>query len=225
MTTTTTTLRAVVAAALVLGVPSGCAAGGTPVSEDAAGLTQEDVAGLTLHQEFDRYRERHERMQRVLAALQRAVHDGEWDWNGGDDVPLIGGDGEPPLAGADVHNSYALEASRAWDPAGARGSRADLGAVSEYAARHGWDARVDHVGATWYLDTRTDDGWHVEYLVQPSGHYSLTVTSGLFWTNDADALTGAVAGRVPRDVPDHSPPGEYLPAPRWEDPVVASPEP
>jgi hypothetical protein len=221
---TTQKLHAIVTATLVLVLSTGCAAGGTQMPRDAAGLTRDDVAELTLRQEFDRYRHRYEEMQRVLAAAQREVHAGEWRWNGGDDIPQIGGDGITPLPGADVENSYFLESSRAWDPDRASGSRADLEPMTDYFARNGWEAQVEQIGETYYLDSRTDDGWHIEYFIQPSGHYSLTVSSELFWTNDANALSRAVFGRASLRWPEHSPPGAYPDPPTWDAPIVNHPK-
>ncbi|WIB27265.1 DUF4148 domain-containing protein [Curtobacterium sp. MCSS17_015] len=218
-----TELRAIVVAALTLGLTVSCAAGGTPMPKDAAGLTRADVAELSLHQEFDRYREHYEEMQRVLAAAQRAVHQGEWDWNGGDDNPGIGGDGRTPLPGADVDNSYFLESSRAWTPEGATGSRTDLDPMIDYFAQRGWDTHVERVADTYYLDGTAHDGWHVEYFIQPSGRYSLTVSSDLFWTNNADALSRAVFGRAPLRWPDRSSPGEYPKPPEWDTPIINRP--
>ncbi len=65
---------------------------------DAAGLTQEDVATMSLHEEFDAYRQRYHHMQELLAGAQRAVNDGPWDWTGSDRGTEVGGDGVAPLA-------------------------------------------------------------------------------------------------------------------------------
>ncbi|QQD76643.1 hypothetical protein I8920_02425 [Curtobacterium sp. YC1] len=98
-------LRSLLTAILALGLLSGCVAGGTRASTDAAGLTRDDIAGLSLHQEFDAYRDHYERMQRLLRDAQLHVHDGEWEWGSGDDLPGIGGDGVAPLPGSDTKNS------------------------------------------------------------------------------------------------------------------------
>ncbi len=98
-------LRSLLTAILALGLLSGYVAGGTRASTDAAGLTRDDIAGLSLHQEFDAYRDHYERMQRLLRDAQLHVHDGEWEWGSGDDLPGIGGDGVAPLPGSDTKNS------------------------------------------------------------------------------------------------------------------------
>ncbi len=85
--TTMRSIRALAAIITCAWLLSGCTAGGDRMPVDAAGLTQEDVARMSLHEEFDRYHEHYERMQQVLAAVQPRVHDGEWRWVGGDRVP------------------------------------------------------------------------------------------------------------------------------------------
>ncbi|PYY38187.1 hypothetical protein DEJ32_10805 [Curtobacterium sp. MCPF17_046] len=219
----TTKLLAIVVAALILGGTVSCTAGGKSMPKDAAGLTRADVSELSLRQEFNRYREHYEEMQRVLAAAQRAVHEGEWDWNGGDDNPQIGGDGRTPLPGADVDNSYFLESSRAWTPEGATGSRGDLDPMIDYFEHRGANMHIERVADTYYLDGSVRDGWHVEYFIQPSGRYSLTVSSDLFWTNNADALARAVFGRASLRWPDRSSPGEYPEPPEWDAPIINRP--
>ena len=50
MNTMQSTLRTMTMAVLTLGLLTGCAAGGTQMPTDAAGLTQDDVAEMSLHQ-------------------------------------------------------------------------------------------------------------------------------------------------------------------------------
>jgi hypothetical protein len=203
---------------------AGCAVRGPEMPKDAAGLTQEQVHAMTLHEEFDRYRDRYDHLQRLLAGAQLAVHGGEWHWNGGDDIPQIGGDGMAPLPGADTHNTYALTSSRSYDPEGAEGAKSDLDPMLDYFAANNWSSHVERVGPTYYLDGFTSDGWRVEYLVQRSGHYSLTVYSDLFWTNDDDALSEAVGSRAAGLHPRSSRPGEYPDPPTWDSPIISPPK-
>ncbi|WP_181421533.1 hypothetical protein [Curtobacterium sp. MCBD17_030] len=194
------------------------------MDEDAGARTQQEVATLSLREEFDRYREQYRKMQEVLADAQRQLYEGAWRWNGGDDIPQIGGDGTRPLAGADTHNTYALTSSRSYDPEGAEGARSDLDPMIDYFTANSWSFHVERVGRTYYLDGFTDDGWRIEYLVQQSGHYSLTVYSDLFWTNDADALSEAVGGRAGGRHPAYSRPGEYPDPPTWDSPIISPPK-
>jgi hypothetical protein len=224
MTVWTRTLRTISAVLLTVGLTAGCTSGEGTVEHDAGGLTRQEVAALSLQDEFDRYREQYRKMQQVLADAQRQLSDGAWHWNGGDDIPQIGGVGRRPLAGADTHNTYALQSGRSWDPEGAHGSRSDLEPLIDYFAANGWRYRVERITHTYYLDGYTDDGWRVQYLVQPSGHYSLDVFSDLFWTNDADALSEAVGGRTDGRHPSDSRPGEYPEPPTWDSPVISSPK-
>ena len=66
-------LRSLVTAILALGLLSGCVAGGTRASTDVAGLTRDDIAGLSLHQEFDAYRDHYERMQRGSCGTRNSM--------------------------------------------------------------------------------------------------------------------------------------------------------
>ncbi len=181
---------------------------------------------MSLHEEFEAYRQHYHHMQELLAGAQRSVNDGPWDWIGGDRVPGIGGDGLEPLPGADTLNSYDLRTDRIWSPPEppvtlGTCSRWSTTSTNRAGAPRG-PPRRDH--DTW---AKTDDGWQIEYVVQPNGDYSLTVFSELFWTNDDDALIrsgrrpqrrrlpGRVpAGRVPAvpglGRPDHQPPEDLM---------------
>lgn len=224
MTAWSRTVRTIVAVVLTVGLTAGCTSGGGTMEHDAGGLTRQEVAALSLHEEYDRYREHYRTMQQVLADAQRQLSVGEWHWNGGDAIPQIGGDGIRPLAGADTHNTYALESGRSWDPDGAHGSRSDLEPLIAYFAAKGWSHHVERITDTYYLDGYTEDGWRIQYLVQPSGHYSLDVFSDLFWTNDADALSEAVGGRAGGRHPSSSRPGEYPEPPTWDSPIISPPK-
>ncbi|QKS13400.1 hypothetical protein HUN58_01330 [Curtobacterium sp. Csp1] len=191
---------------------------------DAAGLTQEDVATMSLHEEFEAYRQHYEHMQELLAGAQRSVNHGPWDWIGGDRVPGIGGDGLEPLPGADTLNSYDLRTDRIWEPPGATGDARDLQPMVDYFDEQGWRHREGHPGRDHDTWAKTDDGWQIEYVVQSNGRYSLTVYSELFWTNDDLALMEAVGGRSDGDYPDESLPGEYPPFPDWDDPIINPPK-
>ena len=152
---------------------------------DAAGLTQEDVATMSLHEEFDAYRQRYHHMQELLAGAQRAVNDGPWEWTGSDRGTEVGGDGVAPLAGSDAVNSYFLRTDRIWAPPGATGDPRDLQPMVDYFDEQGWRHREGHPAGTHDTWANTDDGWQIEYVVQPNGRYSLTVYSELFWPTTA----------------------------------------
>ncbi|MDK8172314.1 hypothetical protein ACWGJ9_18665 [Curtobacterium citreum] len=217
-------LHALLTAALLVGTLTGCSLRGGPMPTDAAGLTQEDVATMSLHEEFEAYRQNYEHMQELLAGAQRSVNHGPWDWIGGDRVPGIGGDGLEPLPGADTRNSYDLRTDRIWSPPGATGDARDLRPMIQYFDEQGWRHREGHPAGTHDSWAKTDDGWQIEYVVQPNGDYALTVFSELFWTNDGDALSEAVGGRNDGEYPDESLPGEYPPFPDWDDPIINPPK-
>ncbi|WP_111090183.1 hypothetical protein [Curtobacterium sp. MCPF17_003] len=217
-------LRAITTAALTLGLLSGCAGGGTQMPTDAAGVTQHDVAEMSLHQEFDAYRDHYEHMQRLLKAAQLQVHDGEWEWGGGDRVPLIGGDGVAALPGSDTKNSYDMSTTRLWSPPGTLDQERDLQPMIDWFTDQGWTIERRTITGDQEVWATTGDGWQIQYAAQENGDNPITVYSELFWTNDASALSEAVGGRNDAAYPDHSLPGVFPPFPAWDDPIVSPPK-
>ncbi|PYY36925.1 hypothetical protein DEJ16_01575 [Curtobacterium sp. MCJR17_055] len=203
---------------------AGCAAGAAQQTKDAAGLTQDDVAELTLHEEFDRYRDRYRHMQQLLEEAQNQVHRGDWEWDRGDDLPLDGSNGVAPLPGSTVVNSYYLRAPRSWAPPGASGAKRDLDPMLEHFRAKRWTFEVRARSGSHEVRAWTGDGWQIQYSLDVDGRYSLDVYSEPFWTNDSDALSAAVYGRATLDWPTESRPGEYPTPPTWDDPVVNHPK-
>ena len=217
-------LRSLVTAVLALGLLSGCVAGGNRAATDAASLTQDEVAQMYLHHEFDADRDHYEHMQRLLRDAQLKVHDGEWEWDSGDDIPQIGGDGVAPLPGSDTKNSYAMRSGRLWSPPGATGQQRDLQPMIDYFTKQGWDIEQRTVTGDHEVWATTGDGWQIIYSAQTNGRYTLEVYSEPFWTNDAHKLRRAVAGRSQADFPGPSLPGVYPDFPEWDDPIVNEPK-
>lgn len=224
MNTMQSMLRTIATAALTLGLLSGCAAGGDQMPTDAAGLTQDDVAEMSLHQEFDAFGDHYEHMQRLLKDAQLQAHDGEWEWGGGDDLPLIGGDGVAALPGADTKNSYYMRSGRLWSPPGAAGEQRDLQPMLDYFTDQGWTIEQRDITGDHELWGYTGDGWQLIYTAQENGRYTLEVYSELFWTNDGNALSDAIYGRSTVTFPDRSRPGVYPEFPEWDDPIVNKPK-
>lgn len=225
MTTMQTTIRAAVTALLAVIALCGCTAGGWKnVHEDAGGLTQAEVAELSPREEYDLLRERYDHMQRLMRDAQLTVHDGTWEWGGGDDIPHAGGNGPVKMPGSTVTNSYDLASSRLWKPDGATGARRDLVPMIEYFTARGWKTYERDFGDDHDIRGVTGDGWQFIYTVQANGKYALDVYSESFWTNDGNALFRAVAGRSTMTVPDPSKPGEYPPFPTWDAPIVNPPK-
>lgn len=224
MKTMQSTLRTITTAVLTLGLLTGCAAGGTEMPTDAAGQTQDNVAEMSLHQEYDAYRDHYEHMQRLLEAAQLQVHEGEWEWSGGDRVPLIGGDGVAALPGSDTKNSYDMRSGRIWSPPGATGQERDLQPMIDYFTDQGWAIEQRDITGDHEVWGFTGDGWQLIYTAQTNGRYSLEIYSEPFWTNDADALSEAVGGRNDAAYPDRSLPGVYPAFPSWESPIVSPPK-
>jgi hypothetical protein len=213
--------RAITAAALALGLLSGCAAGGNQMHTDAAGLTQDDVVKMSLHQEFDVYRHHYEHMQRLLKEAQLQVHDGEWEWGGGDDLPMNGADGVAALTGSTFKNSYYLTSTRLWSPPG---RQRDLQPMTDYFTEQGWTIEHRIIAGDQEVWATTGDGWQIQYTAQENGNNPLTVYSEPFWTNDSNALSTAVYGRSTATFPDQSRPGVYPDFPEWDDPIVNKPK-
>ena len=220
----TTMHRAIVTALLVVGLATGCAPGGPEMQKDAAGLTQEQVRELTLHQEYDRYRDHYEHMQQLLRNAQLEVHDGEWEWGGGDDVPGIGGDGVAPLPGSDTKNSYDMSTTRLWSPPSGTDQQQALKPMIDYFTEQGWTIERRTITGDQEIWATTGNGWQIQYTAQENGDNPLTVYSEPFWTADANALSTAIYGRSTVKFPDRSLPGVYPDFPQWDDPIINPPK-
>ncbi|MBE7195266.1 MAG: hypothetical protein INR66_22660 [Gordonia polyisoprenivorans] len=217
------TLRATITAIVAVLMLAGCVAGGTNMHEDAAGLTQADIADRSLHEEYDTYRDRYEHMQALLKDAQLQVHDGEWEWNNGDRIPG-GGHGIAPLSGSDTKNTYDLSTSRLWSPPGATGAKRDLDPMIDYFTDQGWNVSERTIGDLHDVSGVTGDGWQLIYSIDTNGRYALDVYSELFWTNDGDGLSEAISSRNDGEYPAQSLPGVYPPFPGWDAPIVNPPK-
>ena len=126
------------------------------------------------------------------------------------------------LPGSDVNNSYTLRVTRNIELAGAAKDRSDLEPLAEYLRAEGWQVEIRERGEERYdLWADSGEGWWVNYLLQPAGHFTLGVSSEAFWTNDNRAFMRAISSRAPFDFPEESLPGEYQEFPSWSDPVRA----
>jgi hypothetical protein len=186
-----------------------------------AGLTQAEVAGMSLEDEFGLASERYVEMQGVLEEAQLQISDGPWIWIGGDVLPVMGGAnayGEAP-EGADEENSYYFRTSRNVKLEGTTGARSDLDPMLKYFDEKGWESGSAKIGRNFEARADTGDGWWVMYTVRPNGQYTVDVYSEVFWTNDSSAVRFAIADRDAPGFPEQSVPGEYPPFPSWSDPV------
>jgi hypothetical protein len=218
-------LRAVVLSVVTVLAVAGCASGagaaGGDERRDVAGMTQAEVAELSLEEEFGLASERYVEMQGLLEEAQLQTSDASWVWIGGDVLPFEGGAnaiGEPP-EGADEENSYFFQSSRNVELEGTTGARSDLDRMIEYFDGKGWQSSSIEIGRNYEARADTGDGWRVTYTVRPNGQYTVDVYSEVFWTNDSGALLSAIADRDPAEFPEESVPGEYPPFPSWSDPV------
>jgi hypothetical protein len=217
-------LRAVLLSVVTVLAVAGCASGAGSAGEDApdsAGMTQAEVAGMSLEEEFGLASERYSEIEGVLEEAQLQVSGDAWTWNGGDVLPSAGGPGSfgEPLPGADGDNSYYFRVGRTLRPDGATGAVADLEPMSSYFDEKGWKYGTRESDTKSEVRADTGDGWWLTYTVRENGQYSLVVYSELYWTNDSGALFSAIADRDPADFPEESVPGEYPPFPSWTDPV------
>jgi hypothetical protein len=218
-------LRAVVLSVVTVLAVSGCASGAGSARgdepRDAAGLTQAEVAGLSLEEEFGLASERYSEIEGVLEEAQLQVSGDAWTWNGGDVLPSAGGPGSfgEPLPGADGDNSYYFRVGRTLRPDGATGAVADLEPMSSYFDEKGWKYGTRESDTKSEVRADTGDGWWLTYTVRENGQYSLVVYSELYWTNDSGELRLAIGKRDVTPFPEESLPGEYEPFPSWSDPV------
>jgi hypothetical protein len=163
-------------------------------------------------------------MQQLLRNAQLEVHDGEWEWGGGDDGPGIGGDGVAPLPGSDTKNSYDMSTTRLWSPPSGTDQQQALKPMIDYFTEQGWTIERRTITGDREIWATTGDGWQIQYTAQENGDNPLTVYSEPFWTNDAHKLRRAVAGRSQADFPDRSLPGVYPAFPQWDDPIINPPK-
>ena len=217
-------LRAVVLSVVTVLAVAGCASGAGSTGEDArdaAGLTQAEVAGMSLEDEFGLAAERYSEIESVLEEAQLQVSDDAWRWNGGDVLPSAGGPGSfgEPLPGADGDNSYYFRVGRTLRPEGASGAVANLEPMSSYFDEKGWKYGTRESDTKSEVRADTGDGWWLTYTVRDNGQYSLVVYSELYWTNDAGELRLAIGKRDVTPFPEESVPGEHEPFPSWSDPV------
>ncbi len=185
-------------------------------------MTQEEVERLPMEGQFNLLGGRYVRMQEMLANAQRAVSTDTWTW-GSKGFGPTGGDGQRwSMRGATSKNSYYLNTSRTIKLPGASGAVEDAELMAEYFEAQGWSTTLRQLDARRYrVDAMTDEGYWLDYWVEPNGQYSVGVYSKVFW-GDTYALTFAVVDRIPEERFDieESPPGEYIPFPKWSDPVV-----
>ncbi|MWV31225.1 hypothetical protein [Rathayibacter iranicus] len=206
---------------MVLLVVSACSS--IPMTErrDAAGMTQAEVAALTLEEEFELNAQHYVHMNELLRDAQLRISDGVWRWNGGETLPEEGFNGGVGggLPGGTGENSYYVQGGRIITPEGANGSLSDLDPMRKYFEEQGWQYFTREHTTDADLWGITGDGYRINYYIQASGVYSIQVYSELFWTNDAHALFEAVASRDYDPFPEESLPGVYVPFPRWDNPI------
>ncbi|AND15511.1 hypothetical protein [Rathayibacter tritici] len=191
---------------------------------DAAGLTREDIAGLSQEQEFARVSERYAHLEALLAEAQHQISDADWEWISVDWLPFGGlGAVGGGLPGATENNSYYFAASRVLEVPGGSDDEAGLEPMRSYVVSKGWDYYTREMTGERDLWAQTGDGWWVNWSVRENGRYSLEVVSELFWSNDATELIIAIGGRSTTVAPVSSPPGVVIPFPKWEDSFTRPP--
>ena len=191
--------------------------------EDAGGLTRFEVRKLSLEEEYQLLSERYTLMENKLEEAQLVIHDGIWEWGGGDTLPLMGIHGPTGIQGGTSENCYYIEATRRIFPEGAVGAVEDLDPMIEYAKSKEWEYAFQDMSSGTRLRIATDDRWLFMYEVQKNGQYNLSIYSDVYWTNDTYDLLMAVGERMTPDYedgtqyfPNESLPGEYVPFPKWD---------
>ncbi|MFC5338970.1 hypothetical protein [Leucobacter denitrificans] len=189
---------------------------------DAGRLTRGEVEEMSLHEQFDLFGERRARAEQLITDVQLQVSSGEWFWGSGLTLPHTGSTARNGLPGANGENSYHFSIARMIQPQGAVGARDDIDPVVSYFKSQGWEVSFNEVRENFYEALAdTGDGYVLEYVVRPTGNYSLEVSSYLFW-GDYKGLLHAIADRVPDEKLGikKSLPGIFIPFPEWSDPVV-----
>lgn len=223
----TAILGVAVLAVLALGMTGCSESGGVFMSGngaiDAGGLTRAEIGQL--EEQFDRVREREDRMQELLTEAQLHISDGVWRWGQKGGGPITGPN-VWAVAGMNLDNSYYLNMMRWIAPEGADGDKHDLEPIAEYFAMRGWDTTLRELGSgDSELLADTGEGFVLGWRVKDNGTYNMEITSKSYW-GDARELQSAIYDRTPPEAYDieESLPGVYLPFPDWSDPAIYQPK-
>ena len=157
-----------------------------------------------------------------MTHAQLVVSPNTWTWTGHGFYPVSGDGQRWSMRGATPENSYYLNMSRTILLPGASGSVEDAELMAEYFEAQGWSTSVTQREFGGYrVEAMTEEGYWLDYWVEPTGQYSVGVHSKVFWCNRSE-LSSAVIDRIPeaRFYVESTPPGEYIPFPKWSDPVV-----
>ena len=185
-------------------------------------MTQEEVERLPLERQFDLLGERYQAMQELMTHAQRVASPNIWTWTSHGFYPGSGDGQRWSMRGATSKNSYYLSMSRTIRLPGASGAVEDAELMAEYFVAQGWSTTLRKEGARRYqVEAMTDEGYWLDYWVEPNGQYSVGVHSKVYWCNRSE-LSSAVIDRIPEEQFDiqESPPGVHVPFPKWSDPVV-----
>lgn len=183
-----------------------------------------EAEATPISRQFALVGERSARMEALLTDAQLQISDEPWRWlhKGGAPIP---GPNAWSERGMGVDNSYHLALGRAIWPEGATGDVADLEPMTAYFRDRGWPVRVRELEGTWHeASADTGDGFIVSWRVQRNGQYNLIVDSVSYW-GDARLLLREISGRIPEEAyaVEESPPGEFVPFPSLDDPIVFTP--
>lgn len=186
---------------------------------DAGGLTQDEVLGLSIEDQFDLVQTRDARMQQLLTDAQLQVSSGVWGWGQKGGAPIVGPNAWA-LPGMTPDNSYYLNMWRWIRPEGASGSKSDLDPMIAYFDSQGWESEVtESSGPDYRVRADTGEGFLVSWEVQKNGIYNMDVMSQSYW-GTAPGLLEEISDRTPPSVLaiEESEPGVYIPFPQWSDP-------
>ena len=188
--------------------------------QDPSGLTRERSEAMTLHEHYDLFVQRYTRMQELIRDAQLVVSDGPWRWSGLGVFPSGAEIVMRPLPGGTNDTTYYLDDGRTIQLPGATGDAADLEAMRKHFEAQGWAIEVDDVGREKNIWAYTDDGYRIEWMVQDTGQYAISVLSEAFW-GPGEPLAHHISTRLPDDFDlGQSAPGIWAPVPAWDAPVI-----
>ncbi|MEV8215179.1 hypothetical protein [Leifsonia sp. NPDC077715] len=192
------------------------------MGKDDAGMTRAEAEAISIEEVYALYAERYTRLQEMLRDAQLVISDGPWGWIGAGLLPNGGNEtAYRTPTGMTVENSYLLDDARTIQPPGAKGDEADLEPMRKHFAAQGWRIQVrnDFESSTDLLGW-SEDGFCVEYTVRTNGNYSLSVYSGSYWGPGKELLVHLAERLRPELILRESVPGEWIPLPAWDAPVV-----
>lgn len=188
--------------------------------EDAGGVARADAEAMSEREQFELFGSRYERLETILADMQRVVSEDEWTWLYKGIGPGEGLNSDVgALPGAGRGESYYLSVARAITLPDATRDREDLQPMIDYFEAQGWEYSLFEHPEFSSVNAVTDDNYRVGFQLREL-QYNVLVDAGPFW-GDRIKLSDSL-DRVDWEKYDRltSVPGVRIPFPAWDDPLV-----